>query len=389
MAFRSFGSNPKFGHQVDVQQSGTAILGTDQTINFTGAGVTATQDGTNPNQVNVTIPGGGGSSATGTPGDIQYTDGAGAFQADPEFAWGTAQTKLELGLNSSVAAEIESGDALTIRSAVDKHIVLDNPTGDGQIQISRDSAAATTGLVLHNAGSAHSRMQFTGTSNATGTNIGAAGNDFVIQHGVNGGSIHLQVDGGSGLTIYKPSGAVRETVATGNITLATQGDLKFEDLSNPANHFYVGFQAPVTLAADSLYTWPGSFPGSDMVLQSDSSGTLSWVAGGGGGGTSLTVTGINGNNVPANAAAGTMYICDTDTNNGGAFTVELPTAANAGNGGEIDILAQNATATGNAVDVIVESNSSDTINGQASVPLNTTYQNLTLVSDGVDKWWIR
>jgi len=61
--------------------------------------------------------GGGGGGAVGGPGDIQYTDGAGAFQADPEFAWGAVQTRLELGLNSAIDAEIESGGNLTLKSA--------------------------------------------------------------------------------------------------------------------------------------------------------------------------------------------------------------------------------------------------------------------------------
>ena len=37
------------------------------------------------------------------------------------------------------------------------------------------------------------------------------------------------------------------------------------------------FQAAANIASNHTYTWPDALPGADRVLQSDSSGSLSWV----------------------------------------------------------------------------------------------------------------
>lgn len=71
-----------------------------------------------------------------------------------------------------------------------------------------------------------------------------------------------------------------------SLQLRAQNDLRF---FNSANTFYTGFQAG-NPSANTTYTWPTAYPGSGTsVLSSDTSGTLSWVASGGGSGiTSLT-----------------------------------------------------------------------------------------------------
>jgi hypothetical protein len=71
-----------------------------------------------------------------------------------------------------------------------------------------------------------------------------------------------------------------------SLQLRAQNDLRFY---NSANSFYTGFQAGVS-TVNTTYTLPINYPGSGTsVLSSDTSGTLSWVASGGGSGiTSLT-----------------------------------------------------------------------------------------------------
>jgi len=54
------------GGTASIQEEGAAVTGADTTLNFIGAGVTAAQDGTNPNQVNITIPGAAASAASVT-----------------------------------------------------------------------------------------------------------------------------------------------------------------------------------------------------------------------------------------------------------------------------------------------------------------------------------
>ena len=76
-----------------------------------------------------------------------------------------------------------------------------------------------------------------------------------------------------------------------SLQLRAQNDLRF---FNSANSFYTGFQAG-NPGANTTYTWPTAFPGSGTsVLASDTSGTMSWVAAGGGSGTVTTLTAGNG-----------------------------------------------------------------------------------------------
>lgn len=46
---------------------------------------------------------------------------------------------------------------------------------------------------------------------------------------------------------------------------------------NVGDAFYTGFVAPAGLSANSVYTLPPDYPDSNKILQSDSSGVLSWV----------------------------------------------------------------------------------------------------------------
>jgi hypothetical protein len=70
-----------------------------------------------------------------------------------------------------------------------------------------------------------------------------------------------------------------------SLQIRAQNDLRF---FNSANTFYTGFHAG-NPAANTTYTWPTTYPGSGTsVLASDTSGTMSWVAAGAGGGSGVT-----------------------------------------------------------------------------------------------------
>ena len=80
------------------------------------------------------------------------------------------------------------------------------------------------------------------------------------------------------------------------------GEARFLELAaNGVN--YVGFKAPDSLAANTVYLLPTAFPASDMVLQSTSAGVLTWV----------TVSGANAalSNL-ASVAINTTLVSDTD-----------------------------------------------------------------------------
>lgn len=80
-------------------------------------------------------------------------------------------------------------------------------------------------------------------------------------------------------------------VGSNSLQIRGQNDLRF---FNSANSFYTGFQAG-NPGANTTYTWPTAFPGSGTsILASDTSGTMSWVASGGGSGTVTTLTAGSG-----------------------------------------------------------------------------------------------
>ena len=76
-----------------------------------------------------------------------------------------------------------------------------------------------------------------------------------------------------------------------SLQLRKQNDLRFY---GSADVNYTAFQAGAP-AANTTYTWPTAFPGSGTsILASDTSGTMSWVAAGGGSGTVTTLTAGSG-----------------------------------------------------------------------------------------------
>ena len=68
-------------------------------------------------------------------------------------------------------------------------------------------------------------------------------------------------------------GGTGRIVATANIQLNAQNDLRFAD-SDSSN--WVAFQAPAAIAADVTWTLPATDGGSGQVLTTNSTGTLSW-----------------------------------------------------------------------------------------------------------------
>lgn len=73
-----------------------------------------------------------------------------------------------------------------------------------------------------------------------------------------------------------------------SLQIRAQNDLRF---FNSANTFYTGFHAG-NPGANTTYTWPTAFPGSGTsVLASDTSGTMTWVASGGGSGVTSLIAG--------------------------------------------------------------------------------------------------
>jgi hypothetical protein len=120
-----------------------------------------------------------------------------------------------------------------------------------------------------------------------------------------------------------------------SLQLRAANDLRFY---NTGNTFYTGFQAGAA-TANTTYTWPLTSPASGTsVLQSDTSGTLSWVAAaaGGGGGGAGTVASGTANQVAIYAATGASVSGAANlTYNTTSVTITNTTASNNNSSGAL------------------------------------------------------
>jgi hypothetical protein len=173
---------------------------------------------------------------------------------------------------------------------------------------------------------------------------------------------------------------VDNTSAAGSnsLQIRSQNDLRF---FNTANSFYTGFQAG-NPSANTTYTWPLAYPGSGTsVLTSDTSGTLTWGASGGGSGTMTSITAGSGISfstgstittsgtvrikryyrllfmagyTPNAAGADEVYLCKevflrVETPSAGTSTINIQKYAyNAGTG----VSAFSTTATGSTTNIL-------------------------------------
>jgi hypothetical protein len=119
-----------------------------------------------------------------------------------------------------------------------------------------------------------------------------------------------------------------------SLQLRAANDLRFY---NTGNTFYTGFQAGAA-TANTTYTWPLTSPASGTsVLQSDTSGTLSWVAAAaGGGGGAGTVASGTANQVAVYAATGASVSGAANfTYNTTSVTITNTTASNNNSSGAL------------------------------------------------------
>jgi len=118
-----------------------------------------------------------------------------------------------------------------------------------------------------------------------------------------------------------------------SLQLRAQNDLRFYNIGNT---FYTGFQAGAA-TANTTYTWPLTSPASGTsVLQSDTSGTLSWVAVSASGGGAGTVASGTANQVAIYAATGASVSGAANfTYNTTSVTITNTTASNNNSSGAL------------------------------------------------------
>ncbi len=90
---------PVGGGGVTVEDEGTPLATIADTLDFVGAGVTATGVG---GTKTITIPGGGGGTPAGNDEEIQFNN-SGAFGADPHLKWDGTQDSLQIDARDASA----------------------------------------------------------------------------------------------------------------------------------------------------------------------------------------------------------------------------------------------------------------------------------------------
>lgn len=168
-------------------------------------------------------------------------------------------------------------------------------------------------------------LGLSGTFKDTSGNVGTSGQvlsstvsgtDWVDAGGVNIGTTNLTTSDAARTLTLNAAGAstskftIKKTNGTDTIIQFSDGATLINDTFILANNninvggaitlreagtnglHYISLNAPTSLAGNNAYLLPNAFPTSDKVLQSTSTGTMSWVAAGSGGSTNIANTNL-------------------------------------------------------------------------------------------------
>jgi hypothetical protein len=278
--------------------SGTSVLQSDASGTLSWVAVSASG-------------GGAGTVASGTANQVAYYASTGASVSG---AANLTYNTTSVTITNTTASNNNSSGALLVHGGIG---------ASGQISGAGASFTSTVFLNGIRIGQGGNNITFT---DSAGTTIG----DFNTSNGwlrsaqttqsttsgtgalVSSGGLGVAKAASIGETIYALSTVNSTSLTTGalivsggagfaktifvgdNINIFKSGSVGALRLWNSANTFYTGLQAGAP-SANTTYTLPIAFPGSGTsVLSSDTSGTLNWVASGGGSGTVTTLTAGNG-----------------------------------------------------------------------------------------------
>jgi len=364
---------------LDVVGGITATSGND------GAGTIAVRSGDASQYSKISMGTNANKATIGCPGasDTFFTDTAAGdlvLRADDN------NNKVHIGAGASGAAQL----VVTEHSGTDPRIGIGTASPDRALEIL--DASNPQLRLTHTDDTHYSEMQTTATGNLLAEGSHATNFYKIARASTNAYSVYQagasQVSDGAskGLSVGVTGTTayiwMRGTGSNGALNIGAGGT---GGLSIDADNDIVALEGTFQLKAEQdAPSAPPSGEGGIFYVKSDgipyyisdSTAETSLVGGGGIATTGATLITAD----PSPAVAGTMYLCDSAS----AFNVTLPTAAAAGNGGTVDV----CKASG-ANDVTVLRAASDTINGATSQLVSVLYSNITLVSDGTDKWWIR
>ena len=221
--------------------------------------------------------GGAGTVASGTANQVAVYAATGAsVSGAANFTYNTTSVTIK----NTTASNNNSSGALLVHGGIG---------ASGQISGAGASFTSTVFLNGIRIGQGGNNITFTDSAGTTIGDFNTSNGWFRSAQTTNSTSLTtgaLVVSGGAGIA---------KTMFVGdNINIFKSGSVGALRLWNSANTFYTGLQAG-NPAANTTYTLPIAFPGSGTsVISSDTSGTMNWVASGGGSGTVTTLTAGNG-----------------------------------------------------------------------------------------------
>ena len=216
------------------------------------------------------------------------------------------------------------------------------------------------------------------TGDAAVTLATSAGNITIDAQGNDTDIIFKGTDNNSDITMLTLDGSEAGD-ATFNRNVTVTGDIILDDGGSIKE---AGGTAAITIDASGEVTKIGQdTPSNGEFLQWDGSNSkVVWAAASGGGASAPGVTSASPGSaytISTHAGIEEIYLLTPST----AITVNLPAAASAGAGYKYQIKNLSSNT------ITVDPNSSETIDGSATVDINTQYSSLTVVTDG-SNWFI-
>lgn len=229
----------------------------------------------------------------GSSGAILFVDNSGTLSQSPlSFSWGVTNSRLGIGTNNpATPLQVKT----TSSSPNQSFTVTSKSTLTTGVSLSATNDGNTAYMGLEVRGS-----PIVFTQGNVGFNVAAPTNLVDIASGVAIGNFAgVQTAPTNGLIVSGPVGISTSTVTAGTrldvvgvmtangLTLRSQTGIQFND----AGTHWVGFQAPTTVTANSIWFLPTADGSAGQLLKTDGSKNLSWVSGAGSASISGAVSG--------------------------------------------------------------------------------------------------
>ena len=215
----------------------------------------------------------------GTAAQVMNTDGAG------NFAWVTPSSlTVTQTINSGVTTTAPSEDAIYMALAAKVSKAGDSMTGALAMGNNK-----ITGLATPTAGTDAATMGYADTVSAlyaktngslamTGASWAVGGSNLSGVGSLGAGATTLTALTSTGAitgTAFSSSAQAACTVAPYSTAVGATGEMRFAALTGPN---YVGFRAPDSIAANTIWSLPAADGIANQVLKTDASGNLGWVS---------------------------------------------------------------------------------------------------------------